>query len=314
MRDLSRAYISVIIPSYNSAAVLPEAVESVLAQTVPADEIIIVDDGSMDDTAEVCRRLGTRLRYRRQANAGASTARNAGAAMSRGDWLAFLDADDLWAANKLELQLAALQQHPDVDFAVTAAWAESSDGGPAQYMYWEGSLDPHRMRQELLVRNILTGICSSLLIRREAFEAVGGFADGCACEDRRLAVALLECHRAILLAQPLIRLRPGPAHWTDPRRHRAEMLRFINDHAALYDQLDPLGHLRRRAMARVHERTGMHYLENGDRRTAAKYLARAALLQPTLANPWRVLFNAALGRLRSQRRTAAPSPASSAYH
>ncbi len=301
MRDLSGAYVSVIIPSYNSASILCDAIASVLAQTVPPDEIIVVDDGSRDKTADVCRTFGKAVRYLRQENGGASVARNTGIAASHGDWLAFLDADDLWEPAKLETQLAALQQQSEADFAVTAVHAWSEREQAYHYHFWDGSLDPAILRRELLVKNILTGICSSLLIRREAILSVNGFAPGAGAEDRRLAVELLARFQGLLLPQPLVRQRPGPAHWTDPERHRREMLRFIDDYSGLYEMADPTGRLKRRAVARVHERTGMHYLENGDLARAGRELFRAALLQPTLANPWRVLANYCLGRLRLAR-------------
>lgn len=304
MRDLSKAFVSVIIPSYNSASILPEAIESVLSQSVAVDEIIVVDDGSTDDTAVVCRRFGRLVRCLRQENAGASAARNTGIAASHGDWLAFLDADDLWEPTKLELQLAALEQQPEADFATTAVLAWSPQEQAYHYHFWEGSLDPAIMRCELLIRNILTGICSSLLVRRGALAGVNGFASGKACEDRRIAIGLLGRYRGLLLPQPLVRQRPGPAHWTDPERHRREMLRFIVDHDAMYEMADPTSRLKRRALARVHERTGMHYLENGELGRAGKELAQAALLQPTLANPWRVLANCCLGRMKRGSRRA----------
>lgn len=304
MRDLSHAFVSVVIPSYRSAATLGDALDSLLGQSVPCDEIIVVDDGGDEETAALCRRYAGRVRYLRQDNAGASVARNTGIAAARGDWLAFLDADDLWEPTKLELQLTALQQHPAADFSVTAALAWSAADRRYHYTAWEGSLDPVIMRRGLLVRNILSGICSSLLVRRSALEDVGGFDSGKGCEDRRLAFRLLARYRGLILPQPLVKQRPGPAHWTDPQRQRREMIRFIDDHREAFARLDPTGRLRIRALARVHERTGMHYLENGDLLPAAKCLARAALLQPTLANPWRVLINACLGRLRPRDASA----------
>jgi glycosyltransferase involved in cell wall biosynthesis len=302
--DISKPNISVIIPSYNSADTLPAAIESILGQTHLADEIIVVDDGSppgdggFERTADACAPYFRHIRLIRQRNAGASAARNTGIAPSRGELLAFLDADDVWEPNKLKTQLAALEQNPDAAFCTTAANAWS----PTQNSYvtyaYTGSTKPSHMIAELLVRNILSGICSSILIRREALLSVGGFAHGKGSEDRRLAIDLLRNHlRGIFLPDPLVKQRPGPAHWTDPQRQKAAMLDLIRDYDDMYRQLDPTGRLKRRAIARVHERTGMHYLENGDLLQAGRSLTTAILQWPFMANPWKVLLNTCLGRI-----------------
>jgi glycosyltransferase involved in cell wall biosynthesis len=100
--------VSVVIPCYNAERYIARAIESVLAQTRPADEIIVVDDGSTDSSADVIRRYGNRVRRAYQENAGVAVARNAGIGLARGRWIAFLDADDEWFPEKLERQLGVL--------------------------------------------------------------------------------------------------------------------------------------------------------------------------------------------------------------
>jgi glycosyltransferase involved in cell wall biosynthesis len=104
--------ISVVIPTYNRATIVPRAIESALSQTRPADEVIVVDDGSRDDTASTVARFGDRIRCIRQENGGVSKARNAGVLAATGDWIAFLDSDDVWIPRKLETQVRQLAQHP----------------------------------------------------------------------------------------------------------------------------------------------------------------------------------------------------------
>ena len=107
--------ISVIVPLYNTRAYIVEAIDSILAQTRPADEIIVVDDGSTDGGAELLAGYGSRVRVIRQANAGGATALNRGIAQATGDTIAFLDADDLWAGDKLERQQGILLAKDSVD-------------------------------------------------------------------------------------------------------------------------------------------------------------------------------------------------------
>src|ERR1700734_1651503 len=103
--------VSVVIPTYNRAAEVPKAIESALAQTLSDLEVIVVDDGSSDDTGKILRNtFGDRVRYFSQANQGASVARNRGVEEARGEWIAFLDSDDLWDKQKLEWQFRALEQ------------------------------------------------------------------------------------------------------------------------------------------------------------------------------------------------------------
>jgi len=113
--DTSFSFISVIVPVYNGAPYVAEALASILAQAYHPLEIIVVDDGSTDDTAAIVQQFGPPVYYHHQRNQGSSVARNSGVAQAKGDWLAFLDADDLWTPNKLRVQIAVLQENPTVD-------------------------------------------------------------------------------------------------------------------------------------------------------------------------------------------------------
>lgn len=106
--------ISAIIPAYNSGDFLMDALKSVRRQTRPVQEIIVVDDGSTDDTAEIVRAAGKDILYFRQENRGPSAARNLGIKRSSGDWVAFLDADDQWTPNKTAEQIHNIEKHPEL--------------------------------------------------------------------------------------------------------------------------------------------------------------------------------------------------------
>jgi len=110
--------VSVIIPVFNGERFIGEAIQSVMDQTYPPLEIIVVDDGSSDKTADIVRYLsGARpILYRRQSNQGAAAARNAGVSLAQGEWIAFLDADDVWYPEKLAIQVEHFKTYPDVPF------------------------------------------------------------------------------------------------------------------------------------------------------------------------------------------------------
>ncbi|HEV2149934.1 MAG TPA: glycosyltransferase family 2 protein [Longimicrobiaceae bacterium] len=122
--------ITVVIPTYDRAGWLPATVASVLQQTRPPDEALIVDDGSRDDTEAVCRAFPAPVRYVRQENAGVSAARNRGVREARGEWVAFLDSDDLWEPTKLEVQLAAHEAAPEAGWSITECVLVDGDDRP----------------------------------------------------------------------------------------------------------------------------------------------------------------------------------------
>lgn len=122
--------VSVVIPTYNRARWLPETVESVLQQTCRPLEVLIVDDGSTDDTEAVCAGFPEPVRYLRQANAGVAAARNLGLRHARGEWIAFGDSDDLWEPGKLAVQLAALEASPSARWSITDCTVVDLDGSP----------------------------------------------------------------------------------------------------------------------------------------------------------------------------------------
>jgi glycosyltransferase involved in cell wall biosynthesis len=112
---LSDDLVSVVIPTYDRRDLVADAIDSVLAQSHHGLDIVVVDDGSRDDTAEVVRRYGPRVRYVHQPNQGPSAARNLGIGMRRGGYVALLDSDDVWLPHKIEHDLAMFQADPSVD-------------------------------------------------------------------------------------------------------------------------------------------------------------------------------------------------------
>lgn len=127
MTEVRSEYIvSVVIPAYNAEQYICRAVNSILSQTRQADEIIVVDDGSTDNTPTILSELGNRIIAIRQKNAGASVARNTGIERATGNWIAFLDADDQWLPSKLEIQIRHLQDNPDLVWTYGNYWIYES--------------------------------------------------------------------------------------------------------------------------------------------------------------------------------------------
>jgi glycosyltransferase involved in cell wall biosynthesis len=160
-----RPLVSVIIPVYNGERYLRAALESVFAQTYRPFEVIVVDDGSKDNSGIVAQSFPD-AHYIHQPNQGVAAARNHGIEVARGEFLAFLDQDDLWTPEKLNLQINYLLRHPDLGYTLTHQ----------QFFLDPGATLPAWFRKELLSSAHPGWVLGSMVVRRTAFEQVGNFA------------------------------------------------------------------------------------------------------------------------------------------
>ena len=173
--------ISVVIPTFNRVDRLEMTLQSVLDQTFAPLEIIVVDDGSSDGTdAMLMARFGDRIRYHYQENRGVSHARNVGVELSRGNWIAFLDSDDQWLPDKLQLQVAAIQSNPEYGFCHTnEIWIRNGKR--------VNPMNKHDKSGGYIYQKCLP-LCvvspSSVLIKRQVFNDIGNFDESLpVCED-----------------------------------------------------------------------------------------------------------------------------------
>jgi glycosyltransferase involved in cell wall biosynthesis len=166
------APVTVIIPAYNSRPWIREAVESVLNQSAPASEIIVIDDGSTDGTSAELAGYGSRVQCVSQANSGVAAARNAGLRHATGELIAFLDADDIWHPRKLEIQMRVMADDPGIGLLGTRVF-----DWPAPHVPDVGGEDVSRVtcfgQGHMAVKNHL--VTSSVMVRREVVKRAGEF-------------------------------------------------------------------------------------------------------------------------------------------
>jgi glycosyltransferase involved in cell wall biosynthesis len=280
MRTLSANYgsVSVVIPAFNSARYIVEAIEHALNQSVPPREVIVIDDGSTDDTHERLLPYLSRIEYRRQANLGVSAARNHGVGLATGDFIAFLDADDVWHPRKLEIQLRTFGGQPDLGLLGTSAisWPGEAfveiddDAAP--------SLHPITWL-DLAVKNRLT--TSSVMARASVLRAVGEFDTQLqGPEDRDLWIRVARLAGVANLEVPLTGYRQVPGSVSlHARRCQEGMLRILG-------KLDRQGAwcgrswVRRKAYAHVYHSCAWTYLASGMHGTAAGNVLRSLMWYP----------------------------------
>lgn len=167
--------VSVIIPAFNAERYIAETLEHVLRQTLPDVEVIVVDDGSRDGTAAVVARYPS-VRYIAKPNGGVSSARNRGVAEAQGEWVAFVDSDDLWHPRMLELMLSLVQRYPDAAMGLSASTGLTDYAGLSAPVPFKDGLPPHRLMTDFreVFRFPYLGM-SSVFMRRERFQSIGGF-------------------------------------------------------------------------------------------------------------------------------------------
>ena len=253
--------VSVIIPAWNAEAYLAETIESALAQTRPPAEIIVVDDGSEDGTLAVAERYAPRVRAIRKANGGPASARNEAIRNASGDYLAFLDCDDLWVPDKLAEQVAFLDAHPEVGLVYGQALMFRQQGADRVFGQRFGFTEAPSFRL-LLYGDFIPN--STVVIRRRCYEAVGPLNERrelIAVEDYEYWMRIARRFPIAGISRPLAhyRLREGNlmgdgADIDKGVRLSIEALREIERlHPEIWDEL---GEDRELLFARLHVRAG----------------------------------------------------------
>jgi len=201
---------SVIIPTYNRADVLPPAIDSILAQTHTDFEIIIVDDGSTDNTRDVLEPYLAKpnIQYIYQENQKQAAARNNGVLRSRGEYVGFLDSDDLWYPEKLDLQVKALDEHPEVGMVFSNQMMFTDDSDEGRVRYPRGVLKSGDIFKDLLQRKFYCSL-QTVLVRRSVFDDVGLTDESLknSLEDWELTLRIARKYKVLAIDKPLVRRR-----------------------------------------------------------------------------------------------------------
>ncbi len=218
-------YVSVIIPVHNRYHSVKEAIDSVLSQTFTDYELIVVDDGSADDTPRVAGEYADRIRYIRQENRGVSAARNAGVAASSAPWLAFLDSDDLWLPGKLERQARFIRENPDVSIHQTdETWIRRGRRVNPR--------ERHLKREGHIFIDSLA-LClispSAAVMSRECFDRYGPFDEDLpACEDYDLWLRVTAREPVGLAPERLVMRHGGHADQLSARYQAMDRFRLYS--------------------------------------------------------------------------------------
>ncbi|AXS82091.1 glycosyltransferase [Marinobacter sp. Arc7-DN-1] len=287
--------ISVITPTYNRARFLPNAVASVLAQTHADLELIIVDDGSEDNTRNVLKPFlaDKRVRYFHQENQGQSHARNLALKQATGDFIAFLDSDDVWAPDKLEKQLAVFRANPEVDIVHGDEAIINEQGAVI-------SLQNMRRYSGRITRYLLADNSVSIttaLVRRRCFDEMGGFDTSVGVADDYelwLRFSARYCYQYEPGIVASYRVMADQIS-SDKRRRYAANERIIQQFLARYGEVLSPGE-RRWGLARFYCRKARYFASAGERGKAVGAIAGALRNAPLDSVVWRALYRVAVPR------------------
>lgn len=309
--------VSVVITTYNRADLLVETVSSVLAQTLPPAEVIVVDDGSTDHTASALARFGGRVRHLRFANAGQSASRNRGIRAATGDLLAFVDDDDLWRNRKLALQVAALRaQRADWVYADAVAFQHGT-GSPLWRFSQHARHRSGQVARALAHANFIPSPCP--LIARRVFDRIGLFDEDRSVrygEDWLMWLRIAARHPVAYVPAVLADYRVHPTSMTGQRdpivEHRMYMEVLRRARRAADDIYGPVW---RTIVARQCARAARRLLDAGRDREALPLSSRACALAPLDPSVTAVAIACRIGpvaRLWARRRRDAQRGAAAA--
>jgi glycosyltransferase involved in cell wall biosynthesis len=265
--------LSVIIPVYNGAATIERVLNSVFAQTYGDFEIVVVDDGSTDETAAILERFSSRVAIVRQPNIGFCAARNAAIAKSTGEYLALLDADDFWAPTKLEKAIAILDKSPQVVLVYTDVLNQDAAGRDLGTSPVDAATAHAPTMDEMLSR-LWPIMPSTVVMRRTAYEQCGRFAEGFS-EDLDFWIRIREQGEFSYSPEKLTRFTVGPLYPKVLRRDsRGEL--FVRSIRARYgNRASGVLQSYTQHKVRILRNTGLAELKKGNRAAARQCLIRS---------------------------------------
>lgn len=277
-----RKLVSTVIPVYNDARYVCGAVESALAQTYPAHEVIVVNDGSVDNTEAVLSPYGDRIRHIVQPHKGLSAARNRGIREARGEVVAFLDADDRWLPQKIEKQIALLESDSGIGIVGCGSHLINEEGEIIGTNLARDYAKRSEYLKELTVCNIVSG-GSGALVRKECFERVGLFDETLtSSEDWDMWLRIGWEYKIAVVEDPLTRnmVRKGSM---SASAHAERML--VNDLAVISKHFKSHGaslsaYLRQKAISFHYRTAAWAHLDTGNLTRARSCIMRALLANP----------------------------------
>ncbi|NOS80980.1 MAG: glycosyltransferase family 2 protein [Nitrospira sp.] len=298
--------ISIIIPTYNRALFVTEAIDSVMAQTFRDYEVIVVDDGSTDNTKDVLLRYGERIRYIYQSNSGVGAARNAGVRCAVGEWLAFLDSDDIWLPEYLSCQMAQANQNPSAHTLMTNSIRFESDGSSLNVFQHYGIDYPETAKTGLcLIERPLSLILQkgnpgfpATMFKRESFIRVGLFNENVTISEDLEAIAYMCLQGPLsLCAKPLAHtirrketIRNLGSRWYSDNIYCRVSLQTLYGNLRMQRTLT---HLERRVLIKVlganTRALGNLYLRNGELFKARRFYVEALLLDLSMKSLMKVI-------------------------
>lgn len=275
------ARVSVVVPTYNRAATIFESIKSISVQTYRDFEIIVVDDGSTDNTKEVLASLCLRneIRNFQQSNKGAAAARNKGIAEAQGEYIAFCDSDDLYVPEKLELQVKYLENHPECGLVYSDLMSFCGDQVVCPSYFAERRPYEGWVFEKLVERNFITNV--SVMVRRKCLEEVGGFNESLrTSEDYEMWLRFTRKFQVGFIPKILVKVRRHPKNLTSNEQevydNHLEVLELIRERCP-----DVSPRTMSKAFARTFWGKGYDYFTRKDYSNARIYFKKSFKLSPS---------------------------------